>query len=661
MNKVRTFMAAFSKAALPQALPEAPAVPIMQSKMVVKNKLLLPANAERNFASCHSMRLCAALFLALCILAPNIGHAQLIGTDKTYDENLRGARSIAALDETLFGDKISLQDGRVFFEQNDVVLATNSELEVLLSRKTPAGSRGRDQAFSSQGLDREFAVFGIGWELNVPYMMGTYDMQDGWNVNVRNNASSNRCSTGDFAPFERQPSILPYEADPLVAHMYWKGVQINIPGQGEEQLLILNPGQVLPADGRTYVGTTKASWRVSCITKIKNGYGEGFAVVLPNGTRYYFDWMAVRDAVDLTMNGTTDNNGDYWDPGDLLAELVDVFLYATRVEDRFGNFVSYTYDSDHPNRIKSIESNDGVRLDVEYNPSGQIYRVKSGSRYWTYGYETIAADNGFRRLSSIELPDGSKWGFSFQPRTAVTLERNFWKNCAEDPGLMTSDAPLDPTRLKTMTMTHPSGAKGEFRFLRLFHGTNNTPGECHSFVGGGQWGTISWGTTGVPSAYAEDSLYEKKISGPGIPSRIWNYKYYPSWSFAYDCNTPCATTSQTIVQTNDGVLRRYTFGNDFSLNVGQLLAETTEKGGVVLQAKSYMYLSSADGQPFSDRAGIISFGGGDGFNYGNPLMFKNRPLRVTTTLQDGVSFSRVVNTFDAFVRPRSVTVGSSAN
>lgn len=70
-----------------------------------------------------------------------------VSTHITYDEHIKKSTTFVALDENVFGDKISLQDGAVSFAQDDVVLGTNSSLKVSIGRKTP--TRGETNTPSS--------------------------------------------------------------------------------------------------------------------------------------------------------------------------------------------------------------------------------------------------------------------------------------------------------------------------------------------------------------------------------------------------------------------------------------------------------------------------------------------------------------------------------
>ncbi len=582
------------------------------------------------------------LLIFTASMAPGHAVAQ-ISTHIPYEDHIKKSRTYAPLDENMFGDKISLQDGAVSFAQDDVVLHTNSSLKVSIGRMTPTQYRGNTPQFN---------VFGYNWDLNVPYMTATYDSRDGWNA-MHNTADTRRCRSGGIAPKERTGPWPYYHTQSIYAHMYWKGVQINIPGYGQEQMLKLNAGQVTPTNGNTYYGTTKSRWMIGCLDTVSNDPGEGFKVTLPDGVTYHFDWMVKRKAVDLTSNASVDSQGNGTEPWHLLAPLTEIYLFATKAIDRFGNTVTYTYDTVNPQRIKKIESSDGVRLDVQYNSEGLISTITAADRTWTYSY------NG-KLLTALELPDGSKWLFSdgFYGLSVSPDTMNFWSNgCGQNQGNMNAANAPEQSSLWTVSITHPSGAKGDFTFRPLYHGMNNAPGGC-AYFGDGTSGY--WGTWGVPSAYGVNSLYQKKISGPGMDDRTWDYSYQPSWSFQSQCNSGCADSSKTTVNTGDGESRVYTYGNGYNSNHGQLLAEAVKKNNAVVRSSTYSYVNNSAGQVFPDNTGEIAISNGVADLYGNPFKFKNRPLKNVVIAQDGSTFTHMVAAFDIFARPTTVTKQSSS-
>ena len=76
------------------------------------------------------------VFLLSFVFAwPSASQAE-VSTHVSYEELLRRTKNVAPLDESLFGDKINLQDGSLAFSQTDVSLSTNSRLAVSFGRKS---------------------------------------------------------------------------------------------------------------------------------------------------------------------------------------------------------------------------------------------------------------------------------------------------------------------------------------------------------------------------------------------------------------------------------------------------------------------------------------------------------------------------------------------
>lgn len=549
-----------------------------------------------------------------------------------YEDLIKTAQTVAANGPDLFGEQVNLQDGATSFRARDVAVKLTSGLPMGLGRKL--GINAKDYDLYTDVV-RDGELFG-NWALDVPYMRGVFDERTGWISSMPN--GQQRCSvSGEFAlaPPGRPSLLTTYTS--FEPSQYWSGNQINIPGLGEEPLLYLPATQSRPGDGRTYHGTTRSNWRVSCLPSVLNGAGEGFLVVLPDGTRYTFNWMSSRRVSALRETacnrlGCRDGTG---------LNRTEVFLSATKVEDRFGNWVAYTYDPANPRRLQSVTSNEGASIQLAYNASGKISTISSHGRTWTYSYSDPTT------LSGVTLPDGSRWSFVYDNIYQVARSDSglLWRDCV--PPVTDQDAP--PPAGQSLAITHPSGAVGTFKFRKITHGTVNTPGVCYDpdpdVFGDEQ-------VSSTPAAYRIASLYSKAITGAGLAARSWSYRYQPSWSWAQECSPtvcPDNSTSQTTVTGPDGTVTRYTFGNNYQTNAGQLLAETVESAGVVVKQTLNTYVVSAAGFPFPDAVGL------DPQRYTNHLVTeKNRPQRSTMTLQDGVAFSSYVNAFDAFVRATSV-------
>lgn len=559
-----------------------------------------------------------------------------------YDEAVKGAETIATLGPELFGESVSLQTGATSFRSVDVSIRTNSGLAVEVARELGINFRDVDRYGSE--LDAELLG---NWKLDVPHMQGTFDRKTGWVVS--SSTPQARCTAPEnaYAPPHAVGAKWAYITyDPA---QYWSGNKIHIPGTGTEDFLALPASRERPADGRAYYGTTLSNWRVSCLSALRRGSGQGFVAHLPDGTRYTFDWMVSRPTSDLidtrclTNDGCTEDINLYRD---------QVFIYATKVEDAHGNWVAYNYDPNNPRLLTSITSNDGVSVSLSY-VSGRLDAVTTAGRTWRYLY----ADAARSQLAAVVLPDQSRWTFAYENLANLTKSetRAFWRDCAADAGAMSSSHPLADGHGGAVTLKHPSGASGTFRFRKLMHGTVNTPGGCYD-PNPDRWKDEEVST--VSMAYQVPSLYEKTIYGAGIPSQTWSYYYEPDWSWSYGaiCTDPvaCNSRSTTRVTAPEGVVTEYWFGNDYASNSGLMLGSRVLLAGTELRREERTYVTDDAGQPYAGKVGI------------DPQWRNNwytseryRPLKGVLTVLDGVHFRKDFAGFDRYARAVDVTEHSS--
>jgi len=576
-----------------------------------------------------------------------------------YDSVLKGVQTIDMLGADLFGEQTNLSNGATSFAATDVSLDTNSGLPVSVGRKLVMNALSLDEHGGTTESAKQ--IFGQYWELDVPYMRGTFDARVGWIT-----WTSARCSTtnGNFFP-PGANGIGSWSSIYFEANEFWSGNWINIPGQGEEELLKLAPGRIRPTDGMAYLGATRSEWRVACHPTVQNGTGEGFVVVLPNGTRYRFDWMVSRSTSSLVGY-----SGDGGGANTVMIPRVEVFLYATQVTDRFGNTVTYSYDPGNPHRLMSIASSDGATLTLQYDAQGKVQYIDAGSRRWEYVYS--GASSTLKTLTDVILPDQSRWKYVYSNLYGGVRSdsRNLWGSCTPNVGTKRSDVAPSAGETSSVTITHPAGATGTFKFRKIIHGTNDTPSHC-TFESGGYQGHPFIKIHGVPMAYQVASLYEKTITGPGISGETWNYQYVPSWTWGstYGGCLPsgCGISSQTVVDEPGGERHRYVFGNDYQRNSGQLLELTISKpSATVLRKTENTYLQSAEGQPYPGCRAIAEAPQLDPENRGaherspsNGWAYCLRPLKTSTITQDGAWFRRTNNTFDLFARSTEVRRESS--
>jgi len=204
-------------------------------------------------------------------------------------------------------------------------------------------------------------------DLDLPRIGGSFSLVRGWVTScgglsrcsdrlIPPNVSSGTGSTMPLLPVGPPSVITPL--DPAVtgaaaerprpvaflASDYWSGTYLHAPDQGAQELLERAPGYVnSPADGGSYPIVTHGNWQISCLSLVQNFAGEGFLAVSPQGVRYRFDWMASRLQTGVKLSGASIGRQD-------------MFLMATRVSDKLGNWVHYTYEPSNPLLLSRIDS-----------------------------------------------------------------------------------------------------------------------------------------------------------------------------------------------------------------------------------------------------------------------------------------------------------------
>lgn len=601
----------------------------------------------------------AMAMLAATLVFPVASSAQSV-IDQ-YTKAQRPSTEIAPLDVDLFGEQVSLLDGSVTFSYTDVSVSTNSALPMTIGRTLSI----QDQAVDTygKGVFRENGPFGIMWDMAVPHLKVTVDARLGWTGNDR---SLNRCSKGQGAPWVTGVGY--FQLAVYESEHYYSGLLASIPGYGEEYLLTAsaNANVPMPADGFTYVKASKLGWRARCIPQLKRGDGEGFVILLPDGSSYKFDWLVSRPTAyvfDATCELGNDNPVfPSKQAMDLAEEDVCVvaitvpreenLLYATEATDRFGNKVTYTYEDANPLRLKKVESSDGASINLTYYSAGQIETIVSGGRTWRYEYE-----GSIPRLKNVVLPDLSKWSYEYGSDFTVLNNANpvgTWEGCLLRIGTRATSVAPQAYDTSWIKIKHPSGADGEFKLRKVMHGTKQTEQRCnlvpHCKVGGGC--NYSEEIIGAPSAYQIASLYQKTISGPGMATQTWDYQYQPSWTAPY--------TSETVVTHSSGRVEKYKFGNDKDSNYGQLLQATIGTAAQTLRTENYSYLNTLVGQNFSGVGWDFST---STYSWAGSIQSQPRPLVKKEVVQQGCTFIWEINTgclqasaycFDEYVRPLSI-------
>lgn len=195
------------------------------------------------------------------LISPEPGHQPW----EEYSKLIQSKTTVAAHGPDLFGDNVNLYNGALSFSVTDLSVPGNAGLPVALTRTFNVSSRP-PYALN----DLPFAD----WDIDLPRLSGVFATH--W--------PNDRCSSTAAAPSVSAGSTVYNASD------YWHGNHAHMPAGGE--MLVADRGAPVPAGGGAYPWMTPAFTYFSCLSSIKNGAGEGFLAIAPDGTRYWFDWMA---------------------------------------------------------------------------------------------------------------------------------------------------------------------------------------------------------------------------------------------------------------------------------------------------------------------------------------------------------------------------------
>jgi YD repeat-containing protein len=560
-----------------------------------------------------------------------LGQVGAVEPYQEYNKRIQTAQNMTALKNDLFGESISLYNGKTDFSVSDVDLPGNNSLPVRLSRRFSVELHLTGTA-STFNANLEGAG---GWDIDVPHISGTFP-------SAGSSWADTRCS-GEMVP---SVSTQFYLTD------IWQGNTIHIPGAGDRTMLALEANTPRPSDGISHKWTSSQRDGIDCIPMVSGLPGEGYRVTTTDGVRYSFNQAVGRLAGVLRK--TLGSGG--------LAQTsrTKIYLLATKVEDRFGNWVQYQYNGDgHPTRIWS---SDGREITLTYS-GANLSTASANGRTWSYGYGTVTGSIGSQtRLTSVTLPDGSQWTYSYSnglDPSFVAWDGNSTSNCAEQP----PEAGWN----FVLTATHPSGATGTFSFANSRHYRSGVHmSACLERVnnsGSGVPENNYFYELSTPNFFDVVSLYGKTISGPGITTPLnWAYSYGGGYQPLYGnrgtpSTYPCASCppeKETQVSNPDGTKVIYRYGFQYQLNEGRLLgSRTLDTAGNVVSSSSTTYMTKAqsEAQAFAPRYGII-YSGED------PSTARVEPVVSTVLQQDGATYQSTSSNFDSLARPLSVTKAS---
>jgi len=473
---------------------------------------------------------------------------------------------ITAETTDLMGEQIDLNSGSVSFKQTDIQVPGNFNIPVSVTRISGTA----DVEYSANRL------FGD-WSLEIPHISTSMASIDG-NIFTGSWAANKACS-GPLNP----GSELNYDASVLTVQDYWSGDNVYIPGQGSATLLY--------KDAAT-PRTTNKNWKIECFTT-RSGM-EGFRVTTTDGTSYTFDKLRLVRGLDIgkgRAHGSVSFDPPPFDPPgrDQPTDLAyyrhyHTFMLATKVEDRFGNWVTYNYVG---NRLDTIKSSDGREVSFAYEVikgDDYISRVTAHGQIWNYAYIDKTT---VPKLGKVTRPDGRFWDFQYSPfyneynKSTTTYGQCLnWDNSSH-----------------TMTITHPNGAVGTFEKRSITHGRTEVPRHKLGPVDDRNYDY----SFAIDICFNTISLMKKTISGAGLPTMRWDYSYsenigafsgQPKFSpgqFTLPANSgiDAGDLKFTSVKAPDGSVTKHYFSRKFNWEDGkELFTDQYDKDGVTLLRRS---------------------------------------------------------------------------
>jgi len=498
-------------------------------------------------------RLGVSLCLTLLFVCPyRVWSQSTVTPDQEYVQLIKVNQDIAPLGANPFGENVSAYDGALSFEETDVSLSGNGPV-LQLSRSLTTNTA------PSYGLNSQ-RPFGD-WDMDIPRIeTATADQYNVTTWQTQNGPNAGRCTYFNPPPVVNGTGT----GNIWQPNQWWFGYHLIIPGQGTQDLLATLstywPASIQPAmAGHTFNIATKQFWVIGCGVTADDG-NEGFFAVSPDGTQYTFSHLVYRPMA--TASGQNSNGGIN------VLNRRDAFMYVTKVQDRFGNTLTYNYDPTSGN-LTSIVAGDGRQITLQYQTGGQLVSsvtVQASNvapRTWSYQYNNYAGNSQFPTLTSVTLPDGSSWSYNLGPLeyTSVVTTGGF---CGSNTLATLWNSSVSGT------VTHPSGLTGTFTMQAMTHGRSYVSKICY---GGSTPDNSPYAT--YPDVYYQFTLTGKTVGGAGIPTETWTYAYSsPNQSWTSDAcasNNSCPSTIYTDVTDPNGNDVRYTYSNKWDFTEGQLL------------------------------------------------------------------------------------------
>lgn len=509
---------------------------------------------------------------------------------KNYGYNFHEENNISPILATqttqLLGDRIDTSSGSISIEHIDVDIPGNSEIPVRIVRKL-------SDPDSWYRETRDFE----NWSLGIPHVRSTYVTDRDGNYFSAYWANGKACTSrlNTNPTFTRSVEGHSYTG---AKESYWNGDTVYIPGSGSVKLTEKEGDQ-------TYKRYNNRNWEVECL--LGNNSHEGFKITDDKGFTYYFNQQRIIKSIkpfNLSPNigNIQCNNSTNPCPMQAVGPAGDppsgaqyyqyfIFMLATRVEDRFGNWVEYKYDES--SKLTEITSNDNRTIRLSYLDN-RVSAISAMDKTWSYNYE----DSYVNTLLTVKRPDHKQWTFTHDKSSLNSLWR--FQNIAEHsqaPSHSQLDCVSSGVR-DFIEISHPEGVTGKFELIESCQGQSNVSKILKPNPN--RW---SYDSYWLPKSSAIYAVNKKSLIMTDGSLYEWNYQYsankghYEGDSFTDKERFPFSISSEetghlkftsVIRPDNSKVIEYYDrrFGDSF----GNLLyKEVYDKTGTLMQRDKMSY------------------------------------------------------------------------
>ncbi|KID55843.1 hypothetical protein JF50_15955 [Pseudoalteromonas luteoviolacea] len=509
-----------------------------------------------------------------------------------YKEYTNNSTEVSTLTTDLLGDKVDLANGGFSISHTDLTLKVNGGLTFDITR-----TFGDPDGWYQQ--TKEFGA----WSLKLPHIRSTFaEDVNGVYANTSAWKKGNACSANvgstpsmnydDWSehPDPTQVKRIPYW---LMRDQYWSGDSLSLMNEPTYKILEQPLGG---PNENNFRKTTKASHKFSCYQT--SAGSEGFKVESPSGITYHLDNMRIIKARTTPYMGVftercvklgcSDRQPPSFGGGDapsmpsgIKVQKYHVFMLPSKIEDRFGNTIEFSYLDN--GRIDNIVTSDGQRVDFTWSSTEpRIDKVTFNAREWSYDYRILAYSDArrYNLLETVTLPNKQTWKMAYGHDQIFDEERY------EIPGTDNFCAANEGQRLDNyITVTHPNGTSGQFSIEDQCKGRTGVPKILKVHPQGFTEHDEVW----VPHTSWAYSLIKKTLSVAGeTKPLIWSYEYTGS-DGSYDTQL-ADHTKVTTVRNPDNSYTESHFSRKYGRTLNNLEKEKVfSNSGVLLQETSYDY------------------------------------------------------------------------